>query len=543
MRSIKAARVGPRHDASMSDDIAISRRRVDALRASLAAQTGRPVRLVETHISWVLLTETQAFKLKKPVCLPFLDFSTAAARRHCCEEELRLNRRLAPSIYLDVVEVRDSPSGPVLGGAGPVADFAVHMRRFPDGALWSERLAMGRLGPAHIDAMAQCLHDFHQAAAIAPPESPFGGAAAHDRVTRRLIDGLASCRASAAADGPVLRDWLTRQLHALAPLWEQRRRAGRVREGHGDLHLANVLQLGEAPAAFDGIEFDDELRWIDVLYDIAFLAMDLLAHGQRALAFRFVNAYLEASGDYDGLPALRFYLVSRALVRAQVAAIAEEQGGPSAGGPGATGYLALAAELIRSADPRLAITHGLPGAGKSHLSQRVIEAAGAIRVRSDVERKRLFGLPALAHSGGLARPRAGGIYDAETTRRTYARLDEAARAALAGGWPCVIDAAFLRGAERGHVAALAWVLEVPFSIFDCRARLVLLRQRLQQRQAQGHDASEADVAVLERLRQAAEPLDDDELAVSIVVDAAEPLPSDVLAQRWLAAVPRPALSI
>ena len=519
------------------DALTQTREHVAALRASLDASEGRPVRFVETHISWVLLTDTLAYKLKKPVRLPFLDFTTLAARRHFCEEELRLNRRLAPSIFIDVVDVRESPEGPRFGGVGRVLDVAVRMRRFPDGALWSEMLAAGTLAAHHVDAMAQRLSDFHRDVAVAPPGTTFGSAEVHRRTTRGLIDGIDMCDGEAASrsadvEWPTLRAWLGEQCRALVPLWEARRRAGRVRECHGDLHLANVLQLGGEATAFDGIEFDDELRWIDVLDDISFLAMDLLAHGQRALAFRFVNAYLEASGDYDGLPALRFYMVCRALVRAQVAVIRERQGTHPAARCGAADYLALASALSGSADARLAITHGLPGSGKSFVSQRLLEAAGAIRVRSDVERKRLFGLGALQSSRDRV---PGGIYDKATTERTYARLHAVAHVALGAGWPVVVDAAFLRRSERAAFAALAASLAVPFSIFDCQAALPLLHQRLEQRQASGADPSEAGAAVLERLSGADELLDEQERAIAIVIDAAQPVPTATLAQRWLAA--------
>jgi len=304
-----------------------------------------------------------------------------------------------------------------------------------------------------------------------------------------------------------------------------------VRECHGDLHLANVLQLGEEATAFDGIEFDPELRWIDVLDDVAFLAMDLLAHGQRALCFRFVDAYLEAGGDHEGVPALRFYMVCRALVRAQVAAMGEGEGVRSSARCHAADYLALAVALASGDGARLAITHGLPGSGKSFVSQGLLEAAGAIRVRSDVERKRLFGLAACQSSRHV---QAGGIYDGTSTARTYARLYELARIALEAGWPVVVDAAFLRRAERLPFAALAASLALPFAIIDCRASLPELRERIDRRQARGTDASEADVAVLERLQTVAEPLGELELAAAIVADAADAVAPATLAQRWLA---------
>jgi aminoglycoside phosphotransferase family enzyme/predicted kinase len=515
-----------------------ARQRVESLRASLQASESNPVRLVETHVSWVLLSGSLAYKLKKPLRLPFLDFSTLALRRHFCDEELRLNRRLAPSLYLDVVDVCDSPQGLRFGGGGKVLDVAVRMRRFPDGALWSEMLVAGRLTAHHVDAMAQKLADFHRDAAVAIPGSSFGSAASHERVLRGLIDATDAEQAEATTAGtqsawPALRAWLIHQKHVLAPLWAARLREGRVRECHGDLHLANVLQLAGEATAFDGIEFDPELRWIDVLDDIAFLAMDLLANDRRALAFRFVNAYLQASGDYAGLPALRYHMACRAIVRARVIAIGERQQVHAAAHGSAARYMALAVALSTGADARLAITHGLPGSGKSFVSQGVLEEGGAIGVRSDVERKRFFGLGALENSRGRV---PGGIYDPATTERTYARLEEVAKVALVAGWPVVVDAAFLRCSERARFAALAESLGVPFTVFDCHAEVPVLHRRLEQRQAAGLDPSEADVGVLDRLTGADEPLDDSERARAFNVGSVEAVSPATLARRWRAAL-------
>ncbi|MCY7314123.1 MAG: AAA family ATPase [Rubrivivax sp.] len=517
--------------------MAQARERVASLQAGLEASEGAPVRLIETHISWVLLAQSLAYKFKKPVQLPFLDFSTLAARRRFCEEELRLNRRMAPALYLDVVDVHGGPQGPAFGGDGPVLDVAVRMRRFPDGALWSEMLAAGTLQPHHVDAMAQTLTAFHRDAAVAPVGSAFGLAPAHQQVVQGLGDGIEASLQQIATPEDVaawsaLRAWLVRQQQALAPLWSTRQRQGRVREGHGDLHLRNVLQWAGQATAFDGIEFDAAMRWIDVIDDMAFLAMDLLANQRRDLAFRFINAYLAASGDYAGLPALRYYMVCRALVRARVAALAGQQGVPPATACGAAQYLALAMALSRGADARLAITHGLPGSGKSFVAQAVVEAVGAIGVRSDVERKRLFELGALESSRGRV---PGGIYGPKTTRRTYARLLETASVALAAGWPVVVDAAFLLRTERDAFARRAASLAVPLTLFDCRAELPLLRLRLQQRQAGGADPSEADAAVLDQLTGVDELLADSELLCAVVVDAMQPVAASAFAQRWLAA--------
>jgi len=401
--------------------------------------------------------------------------------------------------------------------------------------LWSERLAAGALAPSDVDQLAQRLAGFHQGASVATIESGFGSPAVHERVTGRLIDAIDAWHAghpNAATTErawPALRSWLHEQLLALTPHFEARRHDGHVRECHGDLHLANLLQLGDEASAFDSIEFDPELRWIDVLSDIAFVAMDLMAHGERGLAFRFIDSYLEATGDYEGLPALRFFLVTRALVRAQVTALLETQGRLAPSRCGTTDYLGLAMRLVRPGDARLAITHGLPGSGKSFVSRGLLEAAGAIRVRSDVERKRLFGIGALQSSQGRT---AAGIYGRASTARTYGRLCEVARIALVADWPAIVDAAFLLAAERSTFAALAQELGVPFAILDCQAALPLLHERLEQRKSGGGDASEADVAVLDRLSAVAEPLAGVERTAAITIDAGQPLSAAAFAERW-----------
>ena len=538
MRSgIAASAVGSvPHDPPAGDPVAAAAARVAALRAVLQALQAEPVELVETHLSWVLLSTDHAYKLKKPLQLRFVDFSTLALRMRCCREELRLNRRLAPGLYLGVVEVRDGAAGPAFGGDGPVCDVAVKMRRFPADALWSARAAAGRITPDDVDRLALRLAAFHRRCAVAAIGSGHGSAAVHERVTQRLLDGLDACAGTHAAPGvdwPALRGWMRDRPAALAPVFDARRCDGRVRECHGDLHLANLLALQDGEiTAFDAVEFDPELRWIDVLNDAAFVVMDLFAHRLDALAARFLNAYLEATGDYDGLPALRFYLTSRALVRAQVAELAAAQGHLATGGRGSAAYLALAARLASSSDPRLAITHGLPGSGKTVVAQRMLELVGAVRVRSDVERKRMFGLGALQSSRGRVE---GGIYDAASTARTYARLHDVARTVLDAGWPVIVDAAFLRVAERAQFAALAEARHVPFTIFDCHAPLATLAQRLAQRAAQGGDASEADAAVLATLREVAQALTASERAAAIEVNAQAPVPPVALARGWLAA--------
>jgi hypothetical protein len=461
----------------------MNEQQVHRLAASLGAEH------IETHISWVLLAGQHAWKIKKPVKLPFVDYGTLEARRRCCEQELRLNARLAPGLYLGVENITGTPESPRLGGTGTVVEVAVHMRRFAQEELFSARLAAGRLGPAEVDALAALIADFHADAPVAAASSDFGTAARRRETALAALAGAGPPPERAAAE---LKTWMEAQADALMPLWQARRRAGRVRQVHGDLHLDNIVWLAGAPAAFDAIEFNPALHWIDVLDDVAFTVMDFAARGSRALAFRLLNHWLDALGEHEAAPALRFAVAYRALVRAQVMHLR----GASAQ---ARVYADAAREWAEPGRPRLCITHGLPGSGKTWRSQAWLESEGAIRVRSDVERKRLAGLPPLADS------RAAGLdlYTTAMTRQTYARLFTLAEIALRAGHPVVLDAAFLRRAEREEARALADLLRVPFSILDCEAPDAVLRERLA---ARCGDASEANAAVLDRLLAVAEPL-------------------------------------
>lgn len=499
-------------DTADSAKLSQARTRVTALARALQAE------LIETHLSWVLLAGNDAWKLKKPVRLPFVDYSTLQARRHFCEEELRLNRRLAPSLYLGVAAITGKPQAPTLDGAGPALEYAVQMRRFPQEALFSRQLEAATLAGADVDRLAALLADFHaqapqagqarQAGSTGPATSvgPADGFASPERRRATALAALEGARPVASpAEQAQLKNWLDAEAATLAPLWAQRQQGGFVRECHGDLHLDNVISLDSGVAAFDGIEFDPALRWIDVLDDIAFAVMDFSARGRHDLAFRLLNQWLDLSGDHAALPALRFSVVYRALVRAQV-----EQLRGAGREAMARRYLETALAWTQPGQPKLFITHGLPGSGKTFASQRVLEREGAIRLRSDVERKRLFGLAMLEDS----RPRGLNLYSRDATAYTYAHLFTTARLALQAGYPVILDAAFLQHAQRRQALALARELNVPFFIVDCKAPPQVLRERLQARQG---DASEANQAVLEALSGTTEPLTAEELG--FVLDA------------------------
>jgi aminoglycoside phosphotransferase family enzyme/gluconate kinase len=486
------------------------------------------VELIETHISWVILTGRFAYKIKKPVNLGFLDFSTLDNRRHYCQEELRLNRRLAPELYLDVVPITGDAANPVIGGAGGPIEYAVKMAQFPSEAQLDRVLARGGLQPAHTDLLARELAEFHARVAIADEASHYGDP---DHVWQPVAENFSQIRARATGEvgarcgfGPAdfapldrLEAWSIASFAALKDAIAARKRGGFVRECHGDAHLANMALLGEQIVLFDGIEFSDNLRWIDVASEIAFVLMDLDDRGHPALARRLLNTWLEQSGDFAALGVLRFYQVYRALVRAKVAAIR------CAGASGERerivaeyrGYIALAERYTRPAAPFLLITHGVSGSGKTFVTQRIIESLDAIRVRSDIERKRLFGLAPAARSGADV---GAGIYTHEASARTYDRLASVAEEILASGFAAIVDATFLKRAERDRMRELAARRGAPFVILALDAPREVLRSRVQAREREARDASEAGIAVLERQLAAVEPLAAGERDCAIVLD-------------------------
>ncbi|MCD6680203.1 MAG: AAA family ATPase [Burkholderiaceae bacterium] len=501
--------------------------RIDALRAHLAAAVGRPVALVETHVSWVLLDGEHAWKIKKPVTLGFLDFSHLDVRRECCEAELRLNRRLAPELYLDVAPIRGEPHAPRFDGQGAAIEYAVRMRQFASGALFSERLAAGTLDAEAVERFALRLAAFQLEAPSADALSPWGSAERVRADTALALDGIAAAASSSSAWVAAMRERFEAKASRLARVFEARKRQGWIREGHGDLHLANVVVLDAQVTAFDCIEFDPGLRWIDVQNDAAFLAMDLLAHERADLAFRFLDAWLGALGDYEGLVVLRYYLAYRAVVRELVASIRGRQRGDVSSGPR---YAGLASQLLESRQPRLLITNGVSGSGKSYAAARLLERCGAIRIRSDLERKRLHGVGALARSNSSL---DAGIYAADASTRTYDRLHDLAEISLQAGWPTIVDATFLRAADRERFRELAERLDVPFSILACEAVESVLRERIEARLARGADPSEADLRVLERQLAGREPLLGNEQANAIVVDTSRgPLDVASIARAW-----------
>lgn len=487
-----------------------------ALRDLLARRDGAPVEIVETHLSWVFLTRRLAVKLKKPVSLGFVDARTPEARRELCNDELRLNRRYAAGLYRAVLAVRGTPAAPRFGGGGPPVDWVVCMRRFPAGALMCDRLACGSVDP---DVAVRLGHDIAALQERAPVLDRGAQTGWPEQVMQSALEVLKPLAAKHPEAVAALRAWIEAQALWLWPVWMRRRRAGFFRECHGDLHLANVVLLAGAPVPFDCLEFDAALRWIDVGSDIAFPVMDLAARGCPELAFRCLDAWLQRSGDFGALVGLRFQLVYRALVRAMVGELHP---------PAPVDYLACATRWAQGAAPRLLVTCGVSGSGKSFVAARLLAAAGAVCVRADVERKRLAGLSALERSAEAGLD----LYSSEETRRTYARLLAMARAGLSGGWPVIVDATFLRRSQRRAFRDLAARMGVPFAILHCRVTPDVARARVALREAGRQDASEATLAVLDRQLASNEALDDDERAVAIDVDSDQAVDIAAIARAW-----------
>lgn len=475
--------------------------------------------MLETHISYVLLAGRFAFKIKKPVKLGFLDFSTLDARRFYCQRELALNRRTAPDLYVAVVPIVGSPDDPQVGGNGTPIEYAVQMREFPQDALLSHRLAEGRLEPVEIDALARTIARFHADAEVVAADVPYGSAAEVLALAVENFDEIQPLLATDAerAELESLRAWTTQEHTREGDLFEKRRAGGFVRACHGDLHLGNVALVDGRVTPFDCLEFNEHMRWSDVMADVGFLVMDLADRGRPDLAARFLTGYLETSGDYGGLRVLRFYVVYRAVVRAKVvrlrAAQTPDADMRSAAVADYAGYMALAHRSAAGADRAIVVMHGPAASGKTTAALRLVEALGGVRVRTDVERKRMHGLDAAARSGS---PLDAGLYTVAASEATYDRVAALAGDIVGAGYIAIADGAFLRRRDRDRFRAVAADLGVPFVLVDCIADTATLRRRIAQRRTTAAtDASEADLAVLDRQLRTAEPLSDDERAATV----------------------------
>jgi len=482
------------------------------------------IELIRTPVSWVLLTGEFAYKLKRPVRYPFIDLTRAERREFCCREELRLNRRFAPQLYFDVCAITTTAGEARIGGDGTAIEYAVKMRQFRREDELDRLLASGEVAPGELGIFGGALAGIHARLPTAAATDPWATA---DQVGRLVLENLAQCAQAAdifsdVASIEALRAPLQKRLGSLQQCMAARRTAGRVRECHGDLHTCNVVRWRSTLLAFDCMEFEPAFRWIDVADEIAFLLADLGARGYPDHAHSFLAGYLAASGDYQACRLLPMYQAHRALVRAKITAVSARESGPANRARQLQEWrrlTGLAAAALTVHRPRLLLTCGTSGSGKTWLADRLAPRLRAIHLRSDVERKRRVGLPPAAR---LSAEPAQGVYTPESTAAVYADLLAQAEDLLAGGRDAIVDATFGRREQRERFLERARQMGACCLIIVCLAPVEVLHTRVAARCLAGGDASDADQAVLRWQLARHETLDAAELARAVYANTDEP---------------------
>jgi len=490
------------------------------------------VRLIETHISWVLLTGQFAYKIKRPVQYSFVDLRSPERRAFLCSEELRLNRRFSAELYLEVCTITDDNGAARVAGRGEVIEHAVRMREFRAEDQLDRLLAQGRVTAEEVAGFGRELASLHERLPVAAAEKEWGRP---ERVRALLLENLEQCLQVAERLGTqsAVRALIApyRARLSAADCLASRRSAGKVRECHGDLHAGNIVRYGGRLLAFDCMEFEPAFRWIDVAEEVAFLFMDLQARGFAKHAQAFLGGYLFQSGDYQLCRLLRLYATHRALVRAKVAALQEtnarEASRCAAAPEEHRRYVDCARRLLTPGRPRLILTCGVSGSGKTWLAVRLAPHLGAVHVRSDVERKRLGGLAEWQRSDAALEQ---ALYSREMSARTYARLRDCAKEVLEGGYSVIVDATFHRREDRALLHALAADRGIDMQVIVCQAPHAVLEARLAARQEAARDASEADLAVLKWQESAFESIGVDEnLRLTYADTTRENVVSEVIA--------------
>lgn len=519
-------------------ELKLSLQMVDGLSSYEAYDhTVSSIRIKQTHSAWIVLTGKFAYKIKKPVNFGFLNFSTLALRKKFCEKEVLLNQRLASDIYIEVVTINGSHHRPIINGKGKVLDYAVKMRQFSDHCLLSDLADSDRLNERVIEQLVVMISQFHMTSEAATNDSKYGTsqcifhwmAENYHHIDHELV------QASERKKLSKITTWTEKQQRALSEAFQLRKAEHKIRNCHGDLHLANIALVESRVIAFDCIEFNDELRWIDVVSEVAFLVMDLMEKKLEELAFQFLNGYLQITGDYSGLKVFNYYLVYRAIVRAKVAMLRFSQM------PESDNYRDLAYQEFRQylsfchrytqqKPCGLFITVGFSGSGKSTLASALSQKLGLIQIRSDVERKRLAGFAADKSSRSAL---DDGLYTKENNQRTYLVLNRIAAQIIGTGYSVILDATFLTSLQRSQAQKVALAHRVPLTILHVVAATETLRERIILRQRQALDPSEATLAVLEKQLLNYEPLTKTERAQTIVVDADSEVDVQRIAQHKL----------
>ncbi len=486
------------------------------------------VELIETHISWVLLTGTYAYKIKKPVDFGFLNFTTLEKRKFYCEEELRLNGRLAPDIYLDVIAITESNGTFFIDNAnGKIVEYAVKMKEFSQQGLIRNLLNNGEITIDHFLQLADAIAEFHSKISIADETMIHG----HPTEVLKPVEHNFKILEAFLTDPlqlkklAIIKQTSGEIFEHINTTLDLRKNNGFIRECHGDLHLGNIAFIDGKPLIFDGIEFSESLRWIDVMSEIAFLIMDLQDVGEHYFASALLNRYLEKTGDYNGLAVMTFYKVYRAMVRAKVTALRLQQENENSerfitDRQKLADYLDLANTYCEQHKPYMIITHGISGSGKSYIGNQLAAQLDAIIIHSDHERKRLF------------TDKTNDLYSSDITDKTYNHLKDTAQQLIKAGYPVVIDATFLDKSRRTDFHALAQQLNIAFYILHCHADKSILKQRIDKRKKDKTDKSDADILIMMQQLDQYQPLDQDELNYTIKLDTEMPVNLAALARNF-----------
>lgn len=486
------------------------------------------IKLVETHISWVFLTGSFAYKIKKPVDFGFLNFTTLEQRKFFCYQELLLNSRFAPTIYIEVLPVIESGSSLSLSGQGKVIDYVIKMNQFDQNCLFNKLLMDNQVKLNHIDNLIEAVADFHNKINIAGSTVNFGSV---QNVIKPVEENFSILINSQLCnqDKQILEslyEQVMTMYQLIQPYFLERKQQGHIRECHGDLHLGNITLIENKILLFDGIEFNDSFRWIDTMSDCAFLIMDLQDHKQTVFANHFLNGYLLKTGDYSGLIVLKFYKLYRAMVRAKVAGLRLQQQKQKSIAYKNTlkdlrNYLQLAQDYLHTTHLQkknqnseqkntifLAVNFGLSGSGKSWVCSKLVDQLGAIQVSSDVERKRLF-LKTVED-----------LYSKSSTEKIYTHLTEITEQILNVGYSVIVDATFLDKKWRQKFHSIAVKYQIPFHIISCYADQKTIIQRLRARQKEVNTSSDANVSVMKNQLKKMDKLGDEEKKHEISVNTA-----------------------